>query len=61
MNKNGDILLVCMYVDDSIFTRNNPSMFKEFEETMAREFEIIDIGLTTYFLGIKVKHIDDEI
>ena len=45
MNKNGDILLVCLYVDDLIFIINNLSMFKEFKVTMAREFEMTDIEL----------------
>ena len=33
-NKQGDILLVCLYVDDLIFTGNNPSMFEEFKRVM---------------------------
>ena len=27
VHKNGDILIVCLYVDDLIFIGNNPSMF----------------------------------
>ena len=33
-NKNRDILLDCLYVDDLIFTGNNQSMFEEFKEAM---------------------------
>ena len=29
VHKNGDILIVCLYVDDLIFTGNNPSMFED--------------------------------
>ena len=61
MNKNVDILLMCLYVDDLIFTRNNPSIFKEFKETMTREFEMTNIGYMAYFLGIEVKQVDDRI
>ncbi|XP_065879565.1 uncharacterized mitochondrial protein AtMg00810-like [Euphorbia lathyris] len=59
--KNGDMLLVCLYVDDLIFTGNNPKMFEEFKNTMAREFEMTDIGLMAYYLGIEVKQNDDGI
>ena len=55
MNKNGDIFFVFFYVDDLIFTRSNPSMFMQFKESMIQEFEMIDNGLMSYFLGIEVK------
>ncbi|RDX99131.1 hypothetical protein CR513_17863, partial [Mucuna pruriens] len=29
---NGDILLVCLYVDDLIFTGNNPDLFEDFKK-----------------------------
>ena len=50
-----DILIVCLYVDDLIFIGNNPSMFKEFKMAMTKEFEMTDIGLLSYHLGIEVK------
>ncbi|KAK0591710.1 hypothetical protein LWI29_006734 [Acer saccharum] len=60
-NKNGDILLVCLYVDDLIFTGNNQSMFEEFKEAMIREFEMTDIRLMSYYLGIEVKQREEGI
>ncbi|XP_019242593.1 PREDICTED: uncharacterized protein LOC109222727, partial [Nicotiana attenuata] len=39
---------------DLIFTGNNPKMFEEFKKAMAREFEMTDIGLMAYYLGIQV-------
>jgi len=42
--KEGDILFVSLYVDDLIFSENNPSMVEEFKESMVREFEMIDMG-----------------
>ncbi|KAH9650224.1 hypothetical protein KPL70_026286 [Citrus sinensis] len=53
--KDGDILIVCLYVDDLIFTGSDPSLFEEFKRVMIKEFEMIDIGLMAYYLGIKVK------
>ncbi|KAK2446248.1 putative mitochondrial protein [Trifolium repens] len=56
-----DILIVCLYVDDLIFTGNNPTMFEEFKKEMTKEFEMTDIGLMSYYLGIEVKQEDQGI
>ncbi|KAK2989938.1 hypothetical protein RJ640_013862 [Escallonia rubra] len=40
---------------------SNPSMFKEFKNAMAQEFEMTDIGLMSYFLHIDVKQQHDGI
>lgn len=59
--EDGSILLVCLYVDDLIYTGNNSKMFDEFKKVMTREFEMTDIGLMSYYLGIEVKQDEDEI
>ncbi|CAJ2633694.1 unnamed protein product [Trifolium pratense] len=59
--QGGDILIVCLYVDDLIFTGNNPTMFEEFKKEMTKEFEMTDIGLMSYYLGIEVKQEDHGI
>ena len=61
MRENRDILLVCIYVDDLIFTGSNSSMFGEFKKAMMREFEMTDIGLMSYYLGIEIKQMEDVI
>ena len=61
MHKNGDILIVCLYVDDLIFTSNNLSLFEDFKKAMTKEFEMTDIGLMAYYLGIEVKQVEDGI
>lgn len=53
--QNNDFLIVCLYVDDLIFTCSNPSMFDEFKKEIMKEFEMIDIGLMSYYLGIELK------
>ncbi|KAH9782617.1 hypothetical protein KPL71_008982 [Citrus sinensis] len=53
--KDEDIFIVCLYVDDLIFTGSNPSLFEEFKRVMIKEFEMTNIGLMTYYLGIEVK------
>ena len=61
VNSNGDVLLICLYVDDLIFTGNNSHMIKEFKKTMTQEFEMTDIGLMSFFLGIEVKQNNEGI
>ncbi|RDX81241.1 putative mitochondrial protein, partial [Mucuna pruriens] len=58
---NGDILLFCLYVDDLIFTGNNPNLFEDFKKVMSCEFDIIDIGLLSYYLGLEVKQMNNDI
>ena len=36
-------------------------MFEYFKKTMTKEFEMTDIGLMAYYLGIEVKQMEDEI
>ena len=59
--QNGDILIVCLYVDDLIFTDSNPSRFDEFKKDMMKEFEMTDIGLLSYYLVIEAKQKDKGI
>jgi hypothetical protein len=47
-------LYVCLYVDDLIFTGNNPTMFEDFKKCMVQEFEMTNIGLMAHFLGLDV-------
>lgn len=61
VDANRNFLLVCLYVDDLIFTGNAPTMFKEFKKSMIREFEMTDIGLMSHFLGIEVEQRENGI
>ncbi|GLU00269.1 hypothetical protein SLE2022_176490 [Rubroshorea leprosula] len=53
-NESGDILILCLYVDDLIFTSNSTRMIEDFKRSMMHEFEMTDLGLMSYFLGIEV-------
>ncbi|KAM1652550.1 hypothetical protein ACFXTN_004992 [Malus domestica] len=59
--KDGDILIVCLYVDDLIFTGSNLSMFEKFKRVMTKEFKMTNIGLMAYYLGIEVKQNEEGI
>lgn len=56
-----DFLVVCLYVDDLIYTGTNPIMVQEFKKAMMAEFEMTDLGLMKYFLGIQVRQSKGEI
>ena len=59
--EKGEFLIICLYVDDLLFTGNNEAMFHEFKQSMFSEFEMTDNGLMSYFLGIEVKQESDGI
>ncbi|XP_017431789.1 uncharacterized mitochondrial protein AtMg00820-like [Vigna angularis] len=50
----GPILIISLYVDDLIFTRNSKRFGDEFKSSMKREFDITDLGKMRYFLDIEV-------
>lgn len=58
---NGELLIICLYVDDLIFTGNCSAMFDEFKESMMNELEMTDLGMMHYFLGIEVMQTNDGI
>ncbi|GJU10444.1 putative ribonuclease H-like domain-containing protein [Tanacetum coccineum] len=56
-----DILLVQVYVDDTIFGSTKKSLCTEFEQMMHKRFQMSSIGELTLFLGLQVKQKDDGI
>lgn len=49
-----NIMLIFLYVDDLLFTRNDRSEIDAFKRTMHNEFEILtDMGKLSYFLGLQ--------
>ncbi|GKV47061.1 hypothetical protein SLEP1_g53999 [Rubroshorea leprosula] len=52
--EGGKMLIVCLYVDDLIYTRNDKAMFDKFKKSMMAEFDMSDLGLMHYYLGIEV-------
>lgn len=54
LGDGGKMLIICLYVDDLIFTGNDKVMIDAFKASMMTEFEMTDLGLMCYFLGIEV-------
>ena len=53
LNEQGNMLIVFLYVDDLIFTVD--FSIKEFRTVMESEFEMTDLGLMNFCLGIEVQ------
>ena len=49
------IIIVGVYVDDLIVTGRSIEEIKIFKKQMMTEFEMSDLGLLSYYLGIEVK------
>ena len=47
-------LIVCLYVDDMIVTGSDTMEIEWFKEAMMRKFEMSDLGVLSYFLGIEI-------
>lgn len=47
-------VIVGVYVDDLIVTGENPARVEAFKKQMMGEFEMSDLGLLSYYLGIEV-------
>ena len=59
VNEQGKMLIVCFYVDDLIFTHDFG--IANFRAVMESEFEMIDLGLMKFFLGIEVQQSESGI
>ncbi|GJV25713.1 ribonuclease H-like domain, reverse transcriptase, RNA-dependent DNA polymerase [Tanacetum coccineum] len=55
------MLLVGVYVDDLIVTGNNVEDLQNFKSQMEEKFEMSDLGLLAYYLGIEVTQTRDGI
>ena len=49
---NSELLIVQIYVDDSIFGATNEILCKEFSNCMQNEFEMSMMGKLNFFLGL---------
>lgn len=52
---NGDLIIITLYVDDLIITGSNINDIDDFKENMKQEFEMTDLGLLHFFLGLEIK------
>nr|GFB09022.1 putative RNA-directed DNA polymerase [Tanacetum cinerariifolium] len=53
-DKEGELLIVSIYVDDLIVTGTTLSLIEKFKTSMKSKFEMSDMGEMHYFLGVEV-------
>jgi hypothetical protein len=54
IKEEGEMLFVCLYVDDLIYIGNDKTMFEKFKRSMMTEFNMYDLGKLHYFLDFEV-------
>lgn len=54
-NSEGELLLVCIYVDDIVVMDSYLKIVNNFRLNIKSRFEMSDLGLMNYFLGLEVK------
>eukprot|EP01018_Ginkgo_biloba_P029270 Gb_13694 [translate_table: standard] len=52
-HEDGEILVVILYVDDLIITVNNTSQINYLKKQLSEAFEMSDLGLLHYYLGME--------
>uniref|UniRef100_A0ACD6ARQ8 Uncharacterized protein n=1 Tax=Avena sativa TaxID=4498 RepID=A0ACD6ARQ8_AVESA len=56
-----EILLIGVYVDDLIITGSSKGAIERFKDEMKTEFQMSDLGLLSFYLGIEVQQHGDGI
>lgn len=50
---NNKLILLCLYIDYLLITRSCKKEIEEFNLDLMKEFEVSDLGIISYFLGIQ--------
>lgn len=61
LHKSNQVLIVGVYVDDLIVTGTNEELVNEFKKRMLNIFDMSDLGILSYYLGIEVHQSKDGI
>jgi len=61
LHVHGDTLIIALYVDDLIITRNNVDLILGLKKQLDDTFEMTGLGLLHFFLGIQVLKMYDGI
>lgn len=51
--RKGNVLIVGVYVDDLLVAGSSKDEINKFKEQMTKQFEMIDLDLLSYYLGIE--------
>nr|KYP47427.1 hypothetical protein KK1_030957 [Cajanus cajan] len=53
---NTNLIIIAIYVDDLLVTRSDDKLIHRFKVEMLKVFEMKNIGLINFLLGMEVKH-----
>ena len=56
LHSNGDTLIVFVYVDDLLTTKNNNDLTFRLKKQLVDGFNMTDFGTLHYFLSLQVYH-----
>jgi hypothetical protein len=59
LHAHGDTLIVVVYVDDLVITGNNIDLILRLKKQLVDTFDMKDLGLLHYFLGLQVLPLSD--
>ncbi|GJS47878.1 retrovirus-related pol polyprotein from transposon RE1 [Tanacetum coccineum] len=54
-------LIISLYVDDLLVIGSNDHLVKKFKKQMESEFDMSDMGLVSYFLGMEIKQLPNGV
>lgn len=55
-DRNGDFIILLIYVDDMLITCYNTKPIQDFFERLNSVFSLKDLGKLSYFLGVKFQN-----
>ena len=53
--KKSDVIMLLLYVDDMVITRNNSKLLSNLLNELNKQFKMKDLGKLNYFLGIQAQ------
>ena len=59
--EKSNVIILSLYVDDSLVTKSNSKLINAFKNQIKNMFEMTDLGMINYFLGIEVHQSKNEI
>lgn len=54
LHVKGDIVILVVYIDDLVLTSTKPDLIFRLKSQLANTFEMIDLGISHFFLGLQV-------
>lgn len=54
-------MMACLYVDDIIYLGSSEQLIKGFKEQMMERFEMTDLGILHYYLGLEINYLKNGI